>query len=73
MSTMPFLPSQQPVAPPNLRDETITDAVATIIQTGYINGKTSYEIASEIVAAIPPVYPGAQVIPERDSRDSLAN
>lgn len=57
----------------NLRDETIIGAIATIIQTGHIEGKTSHEIACEIVASTPPLNPGAQVIPERDSRDSLAN
>ena len=35
--------------PDKLRGENITDAIATVIQAGHRDGKTSYEVAREVV------------------------
>ncbi len=42
-----------------LRNETLRDKIATIIQTGHINGRTSCEVANQVLIAVKNFKPQA--------------
>lgn len=52
MSTMPYLPNDRAdslrTVQPSPRNETQVDAIATLVQIGHRDGKTSFDVAGEI-------------------------